>query len=75
MIFRWLAVPWMQRELDIYWRTVNLTKKRHDKRKLLPQGRPPQDIFSMPSVSDLLDFKVSEHHTIQTPIDDDDDTG
>lgn len=58
MLFRWLAVPWLQEQLDRFIRTLNLTKKRRDKNKVLPQGRAPQDIFLRPEDSDVLDFKV-----------------
>jgi hypothetical protein len=59
MIFRWLAVPWMQRELDSYTTMFNTTKKRRDKNKLLPQGARPEDMFLQPEMVNVRDFKVS----------------
>lgn len=58
MVFLWLAVPWVQSELDIYRQTVNTSKKRHDKHKILPQGRSPIDIYTG-AVDGVYDFKAS----------------
>lgn len=58
MLFRWIAVPWLQAELDIHTRSLNNTKKRAMRHKVLPQNRTPKDIFMVPSLSGVEDFKV-----------------
>ncbi|KAJ7576955.1 hypothetical protein C8J56DRAFT_1114407 [Mycena floridula] len=40
LIFRWLAIPWLQAELDVWRTTRNCSKKRSDKHKILPQAIP-----------------------------------
>jgi hypothetical protein len=57
MIFRWLAVPWMQRKLDSYTTMFNTTKKRRDKNKLLPQGARPEDMFLQPEMVNVRDSR------------------
>jgi hypothetical protein len=39
-LFRWLAIPWLQTELDTWTRRFNLTKRQAQRHKLLPQGVP-----------------------------------
>jgi hypothetical protein len=63
LIFRWLAIPWLQAELDSYRERRNGTKRRYDKNKLLPRG-VPNDIFqnpSQPKYEDAKDFMVREN--------------
>ncbi|KAJ7303717.1 hypothetical protein DFH08DRAFT_918758 [Mycena albidolilacea] len=40
LVFRWLAIPWLQAELDAWVRRYNSTPRRRDKNKILPQGIP-----------------------------------
>ncbi|KAG6825196.1 hypothetical protein H0H92_004418 [Tricholoma furcatifolium] len=57
MVFRWVFIPWLQRELDAYQDRVNNTAKRADKNKLLPHG-VPNDIYENPEDFGILDFKI-----------------
>jgi hypothetical protein len=58
MIFRWVFIPWLQRELDAYQDRVNNTRKRRDRNKILPHGAP-NIIYQSPENFGVLDFKVS----------------
>lgn len=40
MIFRWLAIPWIQKELDSWRNKFNSTKRRNSRHKILPQEIP-----------------------------------
>ncbi|KAJ3511405.1 hypothetical protein NMY22_g15657 [Coprinellus aureogranulatus] len=55
--FRFLVIPWIQRELDEHRERVNDFSKRRNKRKLTPAGRPV-DIHFTPEDFDAVDFKV-----------------
>lgn len=59
MIFRWVFIPWLQRELDAYQDRVNNTRKRRDRNKILPHGAP-DIIYQSPENFGILDFKVSD---------------
>ena len=43
MVFRWLFIPWLQKELDSYRVRINNSRKRHDKNKV---GSFQPDILS-----------------------------
>ena len=59
LIFRWLAIPWLQAELDAWMRRYNSSPRRADKHKILPHGIP--DIIHMkPHLYGSKDFKASE---------------
>ncbi|KAG6848989.1 hypothetical protein H0H93_012194 [Arthromyces matolae] len=58
LLFRWIFIPWMQKELDAYRERVNNSKKRADRNKILPHG-VPNDIFERPEHYGCLDFKIS----------------
>ena len=60
LIFRWLAIPWLQREADSYVYGHNTSRRRAARRKVLPSG-VPDVMFENPDSVDALDFKVSEH--------------
>ncbi|KAJ7180569.1 hypothetical protein C8R46DRAFT_1210907 [Mycena filopes] len=62
LVFRWLAVPWIQRELDHYVAIFNNTPRRADKHKLLPQGIPNL-IQSKPHQFGCTDYKASTPKT------------
>ncbi|KAJ7199908.1 hypothetical protein GGX14DRAFT_572338 [Mycena pura] len=57
-LFRWLAIPWLQRELDEWRSLFNATKRRASKHKILPQGIPDQ-IRSHPRRFNLDNYMVS----------------
>ncbi|KAK6987744.1 hypothetical protein R3P38DRAFT_2805351 [Favolaschia claudopus] len=57
LVFRWVFIPWLQKELDAYRERVNNTKKRADRNKVLPIG-VPNDMFEHPEDYGVLDFKI-----------------
>jgi len=59
-VFRWLAIPWLQREADSYVYGHNTLRRRADRHKVLPSG-VPDVMFKYPESVDALDFKVSQH--------------
>jgi hypothetical protein len=56
-IFQWLAIPFIQSELDKYVHRNNSTRKRADRKKVLPHGIP-DIIFEQPDQFEAVDFKV-----------------
>ena len=58
LIFQWLAIPWLQSELDGWIALRNRTAPQSDKRKVLPHGIPEM-IRQKPENYNVLDFKVS----------------
>ncbi|KAL1659835.1 hypothetical protein GGF50DRAFT_64441 [Schizophyllum commune] len=57
LVFRYVFIPWLQKELDA-WRTkINNTKPRRDKHKILPNG-VPNDILEDPGRFGALDFRI-----------------
>ncbi|KAG6378350.1 hypothetical protein JVT61DRAFT_14075 [Boletus reticuloceps] len=62
MVFRWLFIPWMQQqELDSYVQRLNNTRKRSDKKKILPHGILEM-IHRCAEDYGALDFKVAISH-------------
>lgn len=61
LVFLWLAVPWLQTELDHVRHEYNRTPRRANKNKVLPQTRPPEYIRKNPHKFDIRDFKVCSH--------------
>ncbi|RDB25057.1 hypothetical protein Hypma_007524 [Hypsizygus marmoreus] len=57
MTFRWIFIPWLQRELNAYKDRVNNTAKRADKNKILPHG-VPLDIYESADRYGVLNFKI-----------------
>jgi hypothetical protein len=57
LVFRWLAIPWIQAELDSWVIQRNQTAPRHDKNKILPHGIP-ELIRLHPERYGYLDFRV-----------------
>ncbi|KAJ7107132.1 hypothetical protein C8R44DRAFT_637746, partial [Mycena epipterygia] len=57
LVFRWLAIPWLQRELDAWVKRFNSTPRRADKHKILPHGIPDL-IASKPESFATKDYKV-----------------
>lgn len=57
LVFRFLVIPWIQRELDHYRDEVNTFSKRRNNYKLTPHG-PPVDLHFRAEDYDVRDFKV-----------------
>jgi hypothetical protein len=57
-LFRWLAIPWLQAEIDSWVRFKNRTAPRAVRGKVLPHGIPAL-IRAHPTHFGSLDFKVS----------------
>jgi len=57
LVFRWLAIPWIQSELDKWVLHRNRTCPRYDPKKVLPHGIPLV-IRDKPEKFDAMDFKV-----------------
>jgi len=55
--FRWIAIPWLQTEIDDWVKFKNTTAPRAIKNKILPRGIPAL-IRSRPSHFNAVDFKV-----------------
>ena len=64
LLFRWLFIPWIQRELDSWRERYNNDKKRADKNKVLPHGAP-NDIYDSPGKYGVLDFGVRTCHRLK----------
>jgi hypothetical protein len=58
LVFRWLAIPWLQRDADSYVHCHNTSRRRANRNKILPNGIPDV-IFEHPESVNALDFKVS----------------
>ncbi|KAF8215519.1 hypothetical protein K438DRAFT_2104665 [Mycena galopus ATCC 62051] len=57
LVFRWLAIPWLQAELDAWVCRYNSTPRRRDKNKILPHGIPDL-IVAKPHLYGTEDYKV-----------------
>ncbi|KAJ7841523.1 hypothetical protein B0H14DRAFT_3140219 [Mycena olivaceomarginata] len=57
LVFRYVFIPWLQQELDVYRDRVNNTAKRADRNKVLPHG-VPNDMYEHPEDYGVLDFKI-----------------
>jgi hypothetical protein len=57
LVFRWLAIPWIQAELDGWAQMRNCTAPRADRNKVLPHGIPAL-IREKPNAFNTEDFKV-----------------
>lgn len=60
LVFRWIAIPWIQAEVDDWVYERNHSCVRADKHKVLPHGIPAI-IASTPEYYGACDFKVSQH--------------
>ncbi|KAJ7116197.1 hypothetical protein C8R43DRAFT_1091258 [Mycena crocata] len=58
LVFRWVFIPWLQKELDAYRERVNNTKKRADRNKVLPHG-VPNHMYEAPEDFGVLDFRIN----------------
>lgn len=59
LAFRWLAIPWLQVELNAWAAYRNETKKRADKHKILPQ-EIPNLIHAKPERFGVRNFMVRQ---------------
>ncbi|KAJ3526678.1 hypothetical protein NM688_g8230 [Phlebia brevispora] len=57
LVFHYIFIPWLQRELDTYVARFNDRSPRKDRKKLLPLGRPIE-IFEHPESFGTLDFAI-----------------
>ncbi|KAL0960439.1 hypothetical protein HGRIS_005482 [Hohenbuehelia grisea] len=57
LLFRWLAIPWLQAELDSFLARYNSTPRRADRRKILPSAIPDL-VCAKPHLYGTRDFKV-----------------
>lgn len=57
MVFHFLAIPWMQRELDDFVMRYNSFKPRFDRHRIGP-NEAPDVLYSLPLTFDTMDFKV-----------------
>ena len=60
LVFRWLAIPWLQKAADSYVYDHNTSCRRANRRKVLP-NEVPDVMFENPEIVNALDFKVSQH--------------
>ena len=60
LVFLWVMVPWLQRDVDTLVHQFNNSARRADKNKVLPQGIPSL-IAAKPDRFGVLDFKVRDH--------------
>ncbi|KAI0367936.1 hypothetical protein BV20DRAFT_949165, partial [Pilatotrama ljubarskyi] len=78
LVFRWLAIPWLQAELDVYAAEFNSKPRRANKHKVLPHGIPdliaqsPEDFgmtnFKIPVLPALLDSVQEEWAPSTHPV-------
>ena len=59
LVFRWLAIPWLQKAADSYVYDHNTSRRRANRRKALP-NEVPDVMFENPEIVNALDFKVSQ---------------
>ena len=57
-------MPWLQAKLDQFRHRFNNSRCRHQKHKILPQGRVPDYIHENPEEFDARDYKVSKGITL-----------
>ena len=62
-LFRWIAIPWLQGEIDHWVKFKNRTAPRKQRHKILPHGIPAV-IRSQPSHFNAYDFKVNQEFFI-----------
>jgi hypothetical protein len=60
LVFRWLAIPWLQKAADSYVYDHNTSRRRASRRKVLP-NEVPDVMFENPEIVNTLNFKVSQH--------------
>ncbi|KZT61631.1 hypothetical protein CALCODRAFT_427331, partial [Calocera cornea HHB12733] len=58
LVFRWLAIPFLKKNLDEYVRMYNTSKPRRDKNKVLPRGRPEHILYHPSRFDNAHNFKI-----------------
>lgn len=58
LVFRWIAIPFVQVQLDLWLVHRNKTKPRKDRHKVTPHGIP-ELLRAKPDFFGIVDFKVS----------------
>ncbi|KAH7906201.1 hypothetical protein BJ138DRAFT_1117789 [Hygrophoropsis aurantiaca] len=58
LVFLWLAIPWIQEEIDHWVERRNTTPRRSDRNKVLPPGIPAI-IHTQPQRFNAYDFKIA----------------
>lgn len=58
LAFLWLAVPYLQKELDNWATQQNITSRRANKNKILPHGIPHLILTQPDSFNNVKQFKV-----------------
>jgi hypothetical protein len=69
LVPRYIFIPWLQHELDLFTERFNNAKPRYNMHKILPHGRP-NDIFYHPEKFDSRDFSVSSAAQFHQPVTD-----
>ncbi|KAL0562592.1 hypothetical protein V5O48_019493, partial [Marasmius crinis-equi] len=59
LTFQWLAIPFLQRQMDAYLNMRNSTPRRANRRKILPAGVPNHIFQSPENFMNAKDFTVS----------------
>jgi hypothetical protein len=67
LLFRWIAIPWLQAEINKWVNFKNKTAPRASRHKILPQGVPTL-IRSCPHLFNAIDFKVVRSIAVITTI-------
>ncbi|KAJ7903946.1 hypothetical protein B0H13DRAFT_2334961 [Mycena leptocephala] len=67
LVFRWVFIPWLQKELDAYRDRLNNMAKRVDRNKVLPHG-VPNHIYDAPEDFGVLDFKIKVDPAVITHV-------
>ena len=60
LVFRWLAIPWLQEEANSYVYSNNTSRRRANPQKMVPNGIPDA-IYENPEIVDALDYQVRQH--------------
>ena len=60
LVFRWLAIPWLQEEANSYVYSTNTCRRRANPQKMVPNGIPDA-IYENPEIVDALDYKARQH--------------
>ena len=66
LVFRWLAIPWLQKEADSYMYRTNTSRRRANPQKMVPNG-VPDVIYENPETVDALDYKARQHCKLKGP--------
>lgn len=59
IVFRWLAIPWLQKAADSYVYDHNTSRRRANRSKALP-NEVPDVMYENPEIVNALDFRVTQ---------------